>query len=268
MKKEQALERIEAIHLELESLRAIVSKPEFKPINGLRAFKYESDKSVYVSDVYKEDEIRLNTSFMVSITSGWVDKTRNYHNKSGSNEEIQITQEYYDQAIEALNKQGKDWNGKELVDKYVPKRGDFVYHSSCKYEYICILSEVKENSYRVYCGFSTYSGVFEEDGLCSVSDKIRPATEEEKQLLLSKMQEQGKTWDAEKKEVVDYRWRAELEGIYWSYNFKTRRSEDYVECNEYRDNSLYEIGGYFKTSAEAEAWGKEQTDRMINDLKK
>ena len=73
-------------------------------------------------------------------------------------------------------------------------------------------------------------------GMASDSN-VRHATDSEKQLLLDKMHEAGYDWDAEKCEVVTYKWRPEdgecyfvpaalSHALYHSYTF----SDSTVDC--------------------------------------
>ena len=57
---------------------------------------------------------------------------------------------------------------------------------------------------------------FHEDSV----DYIRKATEEEKQLLLSKLHEIGKDWDEEKKEIVDWKWEPNKGEEYYFPKFR------------------------------------------------
>ena len=81
---------------------------------------------------------------------------------------------------------------------------------------------------------------------------IRPATDSEKQLLFDALAKEGKTWDAEKKQVVDLpRWRAEKGEPYFFVDPCWEVSCDIDDRTSPHD-SLYFGGNYFKT--EEAAW--------------
>ena len=52
-----------------------------------------------------------------------------------------------------------------------------------------------------------YTTVISQSDWCSYGERCRHATDSEKQLLLDRMHGPGYDWDAEKCEVVPYRWR-------------------------------------------------------------
>ena len=81
---------------------------------------------------------------------------------------------------------------------------------------------------------------------------LRPATDSEKQLLFDALAKEGKTWDAQKKAVVDLpRWRAEKGEPYFFVDPCWEVSCDIDDRTSPHD-SLYFGGNYFKT--EEAAW--------------
>ena len=81
---------------------------------------------------------------------------------------------------------------------------------------------------------------------------MRPATEEEKQLLFEALAERGKRWNAEKKQIEDLpRWRADRRHLYY---FITQNSIvlQKNETSKELDNHNYNLGNYFKTREAAE----------------
>jgi signal peptidase I len=89
---------------------------------------------------------------------------------------------------------------------------------------------------------------------------VRYATEEEKQKLVDALAKEGKAWDAEKKAVVDLKWRPYMGEIYYSpllyyydYLFK---SHDCIWADLLTDNDIYNKGWCFKTKEECEAFCK------------
>lgn len=80
----------------------------------------------------------------------------------------------------------------------------------------------------------------------------RLATEKEKQELFDKMKEQGLRWNADKKCIEQFRWRAKLGGRYY---FLKETLEVYFATEENHDNDdiRWSIGNYFKTIEDTEA---------------
>ena len=80
----------------------------------------------------------------------------------------------------------------------------------------------------------------------------RLATEEEKQFLFDEMKEQGLRWNADKKCIEQFRWRAELGERY--YFFDEFLEVQFTIEDETEDNDIYwGIGNYFKTKEDAES---------------
>ena len=78
------------------------------------------------------------------------------------------------------------------------------------------------------------------------------ATEEEAQILLDALKKHGLQWNADKKCIEQFRWRAKLRERYYFFdeflNVKFDRDENF-EIDELR----WSIGNYFKTRKDAEA---------------
>lgn len=93
-------------------------------------------------------------------------------------------------------------------------------------------------------------------------NQARLATEEEKQLLFDKMEEQGLKWNAEEKRVEKIRWRAGYKCRY----FYIDSFLNVVSSADFRyaeDEERWEAGNYFRTSEQA----KEATKRMKEVLR-
>ena len=143
------------------------------------------------------------------------------------------------------------------VQKYEPKDGDFVYVKA-GYEHIAIFKkEVGEDMY-VHANSNMSLSVpniivYDSTPLCCIGDikEIRPATEEEKKLLIDKLAEVNKRWNAEKKCLEDVRWRAKNGELYhWvsADGYVKESTDEHGEC----DNCYYKSGNYFKTEEAAE----------------
>ena len=77
------------------------------------------------------------------------------------------------------------------------------------------------------------------------------ATEEEKQLLFDKMEENGLRWNAEEKKVEKIRWRANDKRAYYCIRDQGDVMVNY-EAGFPADEDKWEFGNYFRTSEQAE----------------
>lgn len=99
---------------------------------------------------------------------------------------------------------------------YEPKDGDFVKFGSHE----------PSPALQIFKSFNKIGGHYAYASLCVYAESgkyvenidtnahenwynegLRPATEEEKQLLLDAMHKAGKDWDSEKKKIVEYKWK-------------------------------------------------------------
>ena len=145
------------------------------------------------------------------------------------------------------------------VQKYEPKDGDFVYVKA-RYEHIAIFKEkVGENIY-VYADWNmsfSVSKIIIDDSrpLYCIHNlrEIRPTTEREKKILIDKLAEVGKRWNAEKKQLEDIRWRADKKGMYYYLVAgETPVVHSCVDIGISCDNIRYNAGNYFRTHEAAE----------------
>lgn len=86
---------------------------------------------------------------------------------------------------------------------------------------------------------------------CGYKVDVRLATEEEKQLLFDKMEEQGLKWNAEEKRVEKIRWRAEDGEGYFYVDNQGRKIAKNEEC-KFVDEDRFAFGNYFRTIYKAE----------------
>ena len=144
--------------------------------------------------------------------------------------------------------------------KYEPKDGDFVYIKTV-YEHIAIFKkEVGEDMY-VYANWNmslSVSKIIIDDSrpLCCIHKlrEIRPATEEEKNLLIDKLAEVGKRWNEETRTIEDARWRAK-KGEPYSYLLFGDTDilvTSTTDTRMYKDDERFNSGNYFKTVEAAE----------------
>ena len=92
------------------------------------------------------------------------------------------------------------------------------------------------------------------------SKSFRYATEEEKQLLFDKMEEQGLKWNAEEKQVEKIRWRAKKGGYYYfiDVNLTVKSIDDTYSTF---DNELWDAFNYFRTKEQAE-----EAERRVKEV--
>lgn len=144
---------------------------------------------------------------------------------------------------------------KDLInepEKYTPRKGDFIYNEWSESRYIDIYMNEKDcfASFNIKTKDLTLKPIVVPYSECS---NIRPATEEEKKLLLDALHEKGKDWDSEKMGIIDYRWRAGTHGKYW--HLDSFGDVDYsIEEYDRLDTCRFNCGNYFKTKAEVEAY--------------
>ena len=145
------------------------------------------------------------------------------------------------------------------------KDGDFVSLNNFGGRFLIIYKSKKGNDsanyhanvYSGYCG----NQIALYDDWC-VSCDARIATEEEKQFLLDALYADGKDWDADKKQIVDYKWKPKVGEAYYYINCYL----DVVGVNwsdDHADDLVYTIGNCFKTKEEAQKYA----DKFIEILK-
>lgn len=139
----------------------------------------------------------------------------------------------------AIVKDGSVVFEKEEVQEF--KDGDVlcsVYNSTM----LIFKEEYKDRSNRFYTHYNTNHSSNEKWN----KDAFRLATEEEKQLLFDKMEDQGLKWNAEEKRVETIRWRAKGKEIYYYvgsnmevYTFSPSTSED--EEDDFKSYNYFRI---------------------------
>ena len=146
--------------------------------------------------------------------------------------------------------------------KFEPKDGDIVYIKT-NGESIIIYKEHKDGIGR-YVNFSNNEYLYIDNYgiVCNKGDTevIRPATEEEKEMLFNKLAEEGYEWDAEKKEVVKLKWKpADREKVYVAgFTFYGEHPfcpfEDAAYADSMQWRAVYKRGWYFKTIEECQSF--------------
>lgn len=114
--------------------------------------------------------------------------------------------------LERLDKEfHKTWNAEKkcLEDVYVPKDGDFCVVNDCVFIYKKESRFTTLNGYYagIDCDGDISINIYELAGCGRVTDKIRPATDEEKNHFLDRLKnELGKKWNQNTKKLEDIRW--------------------------------------------------------------
>ena len=138
------------------------------------------------------------------------------------------------------------------------KDGDVLH---CTLDDLMLIFKAKHNHVRG-CFDSHYNNKDLSDELWNTR-LFRHATEEEKQLLFDKMEEQGLRWDAEEKRVEKIRWRAKKDGYYYYIN-RGLTTANTTESGYNTDTIRYSVLNYFRTKEHA----KEAARRVQETLKK
>lgn len=148
-------------------------------------------------------------------------------------------------------------------ERYEPRIGDIVCFTLCPYylhsdRYVAIFGRLKGDILMPYCIGLSFDGkvehFYKKMHMPDTKDmirSIRPATEEEKKLLIDKLAEAGKKWNPDTKQIEDVRWRAEKGEVY----FHLVENKEVVKQTDMRlacDDRRYENGNYFKTREAAQ----------------
>lgn len=147
------------------------------------------------------------------------------------------------------------------------KDGDFCV-SSADGSYLWIYIYKSNRTY--YSSFShaimvVASKKIEYNSWCdTLEENTRLATEEEKQLLLDVLHANGKDWDADKKQIVDYRWKPNYRELYYNINYSLDiQIDSHVWYGDALDEICFSNGNCFKTTEEAQKYA----DKFFEILK-
>ncbi len=147
----------------------------------------------------------------------------------------------------------------EFKSEYTPKRGDVcVMTTDIGQDVIILVESVLGQKIRTFAEFWTRgNGLYINDKIAPFAhDTFRPATEEEKQLLFSKLKEKGKRFNPDKMCIEDYVWMPEYGEKYYfiiGYGMIVSKTNTLSSTDEYRLST----GNHFKTVEAAEKVDKE-----------
>ena len=136
------------------------------------------------------------------------------------------------------------------------KDGDFVSLSNTGGKFL-IIYKSKRVGYGLYYHAATYNGYCENrvvpyNNWC-VYDDARLSTEEEKQFLLDALHADGKDWDSDKKQIVEYILKPKIGETYYFINFLLDVVGDRW-TNDRVNNLVYNRCNCFKTKEEAQKY--------------
>lgn len=146
------------------------------------------------------------------------------------------------------------------------KDGDFYTVQTLYGSYVFIYKSNKENN-RVYYYALSLSGLglpLYDNSCLASKDETSVSTEEEKQMLLDAMHADGKDWDADKKQIVDYKWKPNYRELYYSINYSLDiQIDSHVWYGDALDEICFSNGNCFKTTEEAQKYA----DKFLEILK-
>lgn len=139
------------------------------------------------------------------------------------------------------------------------------------------IEDCKDNYFlEEYCGtYLVGSDGKEQSWIDSYSDSatwVRYATEEEKQKLFDALEKEGKTWDAEKRVVVDLKWKPKINEAFYFPSYELghfiAESDVFFEDEKELLKTDTDIvrGWVFRTKEECEAYCK-RLDEAIEGVK-
>jgi len=147
----------------------------------------------------------------------------------------------------------------EFKQEYTPKRGDIcVMTTDTGQDVIILVESVLGQGIHTFAEFWTRDTIFNINDEIPIfaSDTFRPATEEEKHLLFSKLKEKGKRFNPDKMCIEDDVWMPEYGEKYYfiiGYGMIVSKTNTLSSTDEYRLST----GNHFKTVEAAEKVDKE-----------
>lgn len=141
----------------------------------------------------------------------------------------------------------------EFKQEYTPKRGDVcVMATASEQDIIMIIQSYSANEIYAFAEFWTRDNVVATDSNTIFgTDTFRPATDEEKQLLFSKLKEKGKRFNTDKMCIEDDVWMPEyMEKYYYIGGNACVNNDTNTSCSI--DKYRFYTGNCFKSKEAAE----------------
>lgn len=146
------------------------------------------------------------------------------------------------------------------------KEGDFYTVKTSYGSYVFIHKSNKENN-RVYYYALSLSGLklpLYNNSCLASKDETSVSTKEEKQILIDAMHADGKDWDADNKQIVDYKWKPNYRELYYNINYSLDiQIDSHVWYGDALDEICFSNGNCFKTTEEAQKYA----DKFFEILK-
>ena len=121
-----------------------------------------------------------------------------------------------------------------------------------------------------YVSLDSVEGLLLDSNYTDAATDVRYATEEEKHKLFDALEKSGYRWDAERREVVQFKWKPYIGDIYYypmfQYCSHLFKSHDCIWADLLADNDIYSKGWCFKTKEECEAFC-ERLNQAIMEIK-
>jgi hypothetical protein len=116
-----------------------------------------------------------------------------------------------------------------------------------------------------YVSLDSVEGLLLDSNYTDSATDVRYATEEEKQKLFDALAKDGKAWDAEKKAVVELKWKPKFNDNYFAPTFTYSDRFHVCSCtwtNLPFDMNVNHLGWCFKTREECEAFCKRLSEAI------
>ena len=120
-----------------------------------------------------------------------------------------------------------------------------------------------------YVSLDSVEGLLLDSNYTDAATDVRYATEEEKQKLFDALAKKGKAWDAEKKAVVELKWKPKFNDNYFAPTFIYSNRFHVCSCtwmNLPFDMNVNHLGWCFETREECEAFC-ERLNQAIMEVK-
>lgn len=151
-------------------------------------------------------------------------------------------------------------NYKEIKLPEQWKDGDILYSDTDK-EFAVFKDKWKLDSDKFLAYFATCHGGYLTLQAIRRRD-FRLTTKLEVEQFYEYLHSIGKDWDAEKKQLVDWKWKPKKGERYWFIGGHGQ-IRSYVWNNDFADIDFFNFGNYFKTKEEAEAMAK-KIKKLLN----
>lgn len=163
-------------------------------------------------------------------------------------------------------------DGRKIIIEYEEEKsksefrnGQFLTHRIGLDRFIVIFKDKKDRRINAleYYVMLNYSDEIYYNDICD-HNGWHESTESEKQELLDALHKYGKDWDAEKLQIIDYKWKPQKGEPYFVVSIiETRLYNKFVWSNREYDERCFERGLIFRTKEEAVA----ATKKMLESIK-